>query len=115
MRIIFTALLDFALLATASTIKRTTERRPYHRIRNEFDHLVTDHFIIKLEEDHSLESHFAYIGKNFSQHPDADFRYMDLLHGYTVRVKESFMHDYIRLDPGVEYVQHNSESTHLFW
>jgi len=114
MRTALVTLLSYALLVTGATIRRATERRPYHRIRNNFEHLVKEHYIVKLEEGHSLESHFAYLGRNFSHDSTADYRYMDILHGYTVRVSESFMHDYIRFDPGVEYVQHNSESAFLF-
>ncbi|KAF2191787.1 subtilisin-like protein [Zopfia rhizophila CBS 207.26] len=83
----------------------TTRPCPYHRINNNpYEPLLANEYIVKLNESHSLEAHFNFLGRNLSENAaDGDFDFMRIFHGYFVRIDDSVLHNYIRHDPGVLY------------
>lgn len=93
-------------LATASVIKREGERRPYYRTNEEA--LVADEYLVMLDENHTLESHFQFLGQNLSEAQGLEFQWMNAFHGYRITVPRGLVHDHIRFDPGVKFVEHNS-------
>lgn len=64
--------------------------------------------MVKLEENHTLKSHFDFLGRNLSETHEAEFRWMEAFHGYRITASTELIYNYIRFDSGVEFVTHNS-------
>jgi hypothetical protein len=95
-------LLGSALLVFGNTLQRSkTEAAPYHRIGT----LVQDSYLVSLHKNHSIEAHFNHIGQNLSE-TDTFMAYKNF-NAYSITANASIIHDLIRYDPGVAYVQHN--------
>ena len=60
--------------------------------------------MIKLRDGHSISAHFSVMGIDLSRE-SSDFRPMDLLSMYRGCFNDTLVHDYIRKDPGVEFVE----------
>ncbi|KAF2112642.1 peptidase S8/S53 domain-containing protein [Lophiotrema nucula] len=67
--------------------------------------------MVKLHEHHTLEAHFEHIGINLSATNLGLFEYHKTLHFYSVRIDEVTVHELIRHDPGVKFVEHDSVPT----
>lgn len=64
-------------------------------------------YIVRLRDGHTIDSHFARIGRDLSR--DAHmFWPIDTLNGYRARLDDYTLHELVRYDPGVESVEHDS-------
>ncbi|KAI9709479.1 MAG: Suppressor of the cold-sensitive snRNP biogenesis mutant brr1-1 [Bogoriella megaspora] len=110
----FKMLHAFSLILLAIFIKSSPvqlhERRsnpdlaPYNR--NDPSRLVPDTYIVVLRDGHTFDDHFRRIGVHI---PSVAEKYVawDIINGYHAIMNESLVHDIIRTDPGVLYVEHD--------
>ncbi|KAL9097031.1 MAG: hypothetical protein Q9165_000995 [Trypethelium subeluteriae] len=92
-------------LATAAILSRSESPRPYHRDLDD-SKLVKDEYLVKLSSGHTLDNHFKVIGLDLSKECEI-FRHMPRYNAYHARLNEETVHNLIRYDPGVDYVEHN--------
>lgn len=58
-------------------------------------------YIVRLRDGHTIDSHFARIGRDLSR--DAHmFWPIETLNGYRARLDDYTLHELVRYDPGVE-------------
>jgi hypothetical protein len=110
MKCITLLLLNLGGLVSGLEMARPVAARPavYHRFEAAHEPLIKDEYLVMLHDDHPLEDHFAFIGTNLSETASYFHPYSNI-NGYCVRVDEHTMHDRIRHDPGVRFVEHNRE------
>jgi hypothetical protein len=81
---------------------------PYYRPDAE---LVEHGYIVVLREGHTLEKHFEQIGSDLSR--DASrFHPITAINAYHARLDHDLVHQQIRFDPGVEFVEHDHKVQH---
>jgi len=69
------------------------------------DHDILELYTIHFNEDHTLELHNAYVGYNLSSSFSSDFHFLPWLPGYTARLDNHTIHELVRRDPGVSFVE----------
>lgn len=98
-------LLSLGLLTasiSAAVLPRSKQPCPHH----EPDGELLNQYIVEFHHEHTLEDHFATIGKDLRQGPELhSFRYLDTLHMYRAVLTEEFVHNFVRYDPGVRLVE----------
>lgn len=75
---------------------------PFHEVANAT--LADSWYIVGLRSYYNLDSHLEYIGK----HRSADISTIspiNAINGYSARFSSQLLHDVIRHDPGVKYIQ----------
>lgn len=88
-------------------ILRREEPAPYYRADDEAL-LINDEYGIVLHESYTLDDHFKFIGVNLEQgQNETMFQRISLINGYRARLDFDLVHDKIRYDPGVEFVEHD--------
>jgi hypothetical protein len=80
------------------------EPAPYYRSKNE-TRLVPDKYGVFLNPNYTLTDHFNFIGQNLEQ-TAREFYTIEILNGYTAILDLHTVHDLIRYDPAVSYVEH---------
>ncbi|PVH93138.1 hypothetical protein DM02DRAFT_249177 [Periconia macrospinosa] len=109
---IITMKLDlFLTISIGSTLTLAARRvapAVYHRDTGPERTLIKDQYAVKLHDHHTLQAHFKHIGVNLSESNLGRFEYHEGLNFYVVRIDERTMHELIRYDPGVKYVQHDA-------
>lgn len=78
---------------------------PYHR--PERSNLLEDRYIVAFHDGHSLEDHFEAIGLDLSKISPMFYR-LDALNAYQAQLDGYTVHELVRLDPGVKFVDHDS-------
>ncbi|KAL9091686.1 MAG: hypothetical protein Q9165_004762 [Trypethelium subeluteriae] len=63
--------------------------------------------MVKFRENHTLQNHLSYIGSNIALMGDEYYK-LDILPGYTIKANQSVIHDIVRKDGGVEWVEDTS-------
>jgi hypothetical protein len=102
---VFSSLLPLTSRAAISERARS----PYNEIDPE--RKVPDEYRILFHQDYTLEEHFEHIGQNLSETAE-HFHAFANINGYRARLPYDVLHDRIRLDPGVEIVEHNTYQAH---
>ena len=67
------------------------------------DDKIEDHYIVLFDSNHTLDDHYAHIGRNLSQ----DEHFVKLRHGYGASVPDASLLARIRADAGVLAVETN--------
>ena len=75
----------------------------YHRPDGE---LVEDEYIVALHSGHTLEQHFEQIGTDLTVNASM-FHRINAINGYRARLPHDLVHENIRFDAGVEFVEHD--------
>ncbi|KUJ08215.1 subtilisin-like protein [Mollisia scopiformis] len=70
------------------------------------DSTIQDEYIVLLHPDYTLSQHYNFIGVNMSQQSSM-FHYLDTINAYGVRASPELVHELIRHDNGVLYIQQN--------
>ena len=83
-----------------------TEQAPYYRAYDEKDH-IADEYGVFLAKNYTIEEHFDFIGVNLEQNATT-FARMSVLNAYRAKIDSHTVHNLIRYDPGVRYVQHDT-------
>ncbi|KAL9108784.1 MAG: hypothetical protein Q9227_006441 [Pyrenula ochraceoflavens] len=94
-----------ATLPSITTINSPKLPAPFHQPEN-FT-LVPDEYIVKLRVGHTFDAHFFRIGLNLSETAQA-FHAIKPLNAYHVRLDQKIIHELVRADPDVKYVEHDS-------
>lgn len=95
----------FSIRVLASSMKpRRAEPVPYYFDPEE--NLVDDEYIVMLQKGETLDTHFERIGKNLSD-TDNTFFHLHVLNGYVAHLDQDTVHNLVRYDPGVKFVEHN--------
>ncbi|KAF4956266.1 hypothetical protein FSARC_11622 [Fusarium sarcochroum] len=76
---------------------------PYHRPDAE---LIEDEYVVVLHQGHTLKQHFEQIGNDLAINASM-FYPIDSINGYRAKLPQNLVHDHIRFDPGVEFVEHD--------
>ncbi|KAF5027005.1 hypothetical protein F66182_880 [Fusarium sp. NRRL 66182] len=76
---------------------------PYHRPNAE---LIEDEYIVVLHQGHTIQQHFKHIGSDLTVNASM-FYPIDAINGYRAKLSHELVHDRIRFDPGVEFVEHD--------
>ena len=97
----FLALMPPALVAARLT--QRSEPAPYHH--HETAPLVPDRYIVVLHDGYTLQEHFNYISSNLSE-TSQRFYHLDIFNSYHALLDAPFVHNVIRNDQGVNYVEH---------
>lgn len=88
-----------------AAVPRAMAPCPYHRPSAE---LIADKYIVVLHDGHTLEKHFEHIRRDLSQNSSM-FHPIATINGYRARLTEDVVHELIRFDPGVEFVEHDQK------
>lgn len=70
------------------------------------DSHIPDEYFVHLHANHTIESHFQFIGKDLASEAEK-FHPIKYINAYTVRLDSYTIHNLIRSDPGVKLVEHN--------
>jgi hypothetical protein len=98
--------LSFLLLASFSFISQSSaSREPAPYIRPEAP-LVDNSYIVALYPNHTLEAHFDFIHLNLSQ-TASSFIPLPITNSYIAVLDNHTVHDLVRHDPGVRYIEHD--------
>lgn len=72
------------------------------------DHsVVEDEYIVVLNYGHSLQQHFEQIGTNLAVNASM-FHPINSINGYRARLPYELLHETIRFDPGVEFIERDT-------
>ncbi|KAF5231899.1 hypothetical protein FAUST_9035 [Fusarium austroamericanum] len=66
--------------------------------------LIDDEYIVVLHQGHTLKQHFDQIGRDLATNATL-FYPIDSINGYRAKLPHDLLHDHIRFDPGVEFVE----------
>jgi hypothetical protein len=80
------------------------EQAPYYRAHDEA-RLIPDKYGVVLYPQYTLTDHFDFIGQNLEQ-TAREFYTIESINGYTAILDSHTVHDLIRYDPAVSYVEH---------
>lgn len=80
------------------------EPAPYYRSKDEA-RIVPDRYGVVLYLNYTLADHFDFIGQNLEQ-TAREFHALEIINGYTAYLDSHTVHDLIRYDPAVSYVEH---------
>lgn len=69
--------------------------------------LVDDQYLVFLRDGHSIKDHFNAVGFDLSKNSSKFYR-LDALNAYQARLDSYTVHEMIRHDPGVKFVDHDS-------
>jgi hypothetical protein len=69
--------------------------------------LVDNSYIVALHRNHTFEAHFDFIGLNLSE-TASSFIPIEIVNSYIAVLDNHTVHDLIRHDPGVRYVEHDA-------
>ncbi|KAF2238460.1 hypothetical protein EV356DRAFT_309687 [Viridothelium virens] len=95
------------LSSITPAVSYSTYRAPYHPSSDPTRFpAIPDYYIVKLREGHELEDHFAYIGLDLSSMQE--FGRIDGLSSYYGKFSYKVVHEKIRRDPGVLYVEEDT-------
>jgi len=84
-----------------------SEAAPYHRHVDETN-LIKDEYVVVLHKNYTLQDHFDFIGTNLETSRYV-FHKISSINGYRARLEETTLHDIIRHDPGVLFVEHDTK------
>ncbi|KAL9088191.1 MAG: hypothetical protein Q9165_006318 [Trypethelium subeluteriae] len=104
--LVLTALLALSATTTATSTpggNNQSELAPYTHY-NDSSALVPDSYIVKFKDNYTIEHHLDYVGVDISSMGN-EYAYLDIIPGYHIKVNQSVIHDLIRKDPGVEWVE----------
>ncbi|KAK7756068.1 hypothetical protein SLS62_002011 [Diatrype stigma] len=105
------ALLLGALPSYARIAPRSETQALYHVPAGSSMTLVEDSYIVMFADDHSLRDHYINTGVNVSAEAES-FSWFRHLNGYRAVIKNTtLVHELVRKDPGVLFVEHNSLHT----
>ncbi|KAJ4247524.1 hypothetical protein NW762_013204 [Fusarium torreyae] len=76
---------------------------PYHRPEAE---LIEDEYVVVLHRGHTLQQHFEQIGNDLTVNASM-FYPIDSINGYRAKLPHNLVHEHVRFDPGVDFVQHD--------
>lgn len=98
-------LASLGLLATgiaAAVLPRAQQPCPHYEPEGE----LQDEYLVEFHDHHDLEDHFSVIGKDLRHDPGTHrFKHLDMLNMYRAVLTEEFVHNFIRYDPGVKFVE----------
>lgn len=97
----------FILTSALSVFGSATKRSPAPYHRSQVANLVEDQYLVALHDGHTIDDHFKAIGLDLSQNASLFYR-LDALNAYQARLDPRIVHQLVRLDPGVEFVDHDS-------
>jgi hypothetical protein len=97
--------LSFLFPVYALVLQRTNPA-PYYRHSNE-SLLVADEYGVVLVENYTLDAHFEFIEVNLEQNASI-FARISVINAYRAKIDSYTVHNLIRYDPGVLYVQHDT-------
>lgn len=110
----FTFLLLFGVFISQLLWAPVASRRsPAPYLRDEAQKIKPDEYFVSLHDNYALEAHLKRVGLNLSA-VDVDFRYYDFIHTYRIRLDAHTIHNVIRQDLGVEYVEHKYYTEPLY-
>lgn len=101
--LLLVCLLGFPRLLWALATPRPSPA-PYYG--NEGRRLKPDEYLVSLHHNSLLEEHLEHVGVNIST-ANLSFRYYDFIHTYSIRLDAHTIHNIIRHDPRVVYVEHD--------
>ncbi|KPM37675.1 hypothetical protein AK830_g8908 [Neonectria ditissima] len=93
----------FSPYVLGALLPRAEAPCPYHRPNAK---LIEDEYIVVLHRGHTLQKHFDQIGSDLTVNASM-FYSIDTINGYRAKLPQDFVHDHIRFDPGVEFVEHD--------
>lgn len=106
MAIISILVLILGITLCSAGVVRRHEPAPFYDVANQ-EHRICNEFLVTLEPHYSLDTHFTFLGLNLSE-SSSDFKHLASINAYTVTIEAPVIHDLVRYDPGVLFVQMNS-------
>jgi hypothetical protein len=106
----------FRFFGTFSVVSALVPRQYQARYHNpEGFNEIDDEYIVLLYPNHTLSAHFQAIGIDLEHDKNTkSFHPLDLINGYAAVLDNHTLHNIVRLDPGVEVVEHNVEIPGLY-
>lgn len=108
----FLKFLSFAFItaqASGAVLPRSSQPCPHSEASGE----LIDEYIVELNPDHTLHSHFQNIGMDLSKKEGTDLFFpLETINSYRARLTEDFVHNIIRFDPGVHSVERGANARH---
>ncbi|KAK4497740.1 hypothetical protein PRZ48_010393 [Zasmidium cellare] len=92
----FTVLIGFGSTSYLAAFNQSNE-----------DNVIPDRYIVHFHANHTLDDHFAFIRRNLTAEDDK-FDHMEFLPGYCTLLNNDTLHNFVRTDPGVKLVEHDS-------
>lgn len=97
----------FLLFVTWKISGLATRNSPAPYLRSKPAKLIENQYLVALYDGHTIDDHFEAIGLNLSQYASLFYR-LDSLNAYQARLDSHTVHQLIRHDPGVEFVEPDS-------
>ncbi|WXC59659.1 hypothetical protein SNK03_005519 [Fusarium graminearum] len=87
--------------ALGALLPRAEIPAPLIRVNAE---LISDEYIVVLHQGYTLRQHFNQIGRDLDTNATL-FYPIDSINGYRAKLPHDLLHNHIRFDPGVEFVE----------